>query len=71
MGGEFRLPAEITMTKETIPGGWAYTMKNGRPATQGTCSTCGTKITVIGGGTTPRRRLVRGRVQIPTGRGSP
>lgn len=24
VGGEFRLPAEITMTKETIPGGWAY-----------------------------------------------
>ncbi len=25
------------------------TLKNGRPAMQGTCSVCGTKITVIGG----------------------
>lgn len=25
------------------------TMKNGKPATQGTCPTCGTKITRIGG----------------------
>ena len=26
------------------------TMKNGRPATQGTCPTCGTKMFKIGGG---------------------
>ena len=25
------------------------TMKNGKPAMQGTCAVCGTKITVIGG----------------------
>ena len=28
------------------------TMKNGRPATQGICSTCGTKMFKIGGGST-------------------
>lgn len=26
------------------------TLKNGRPATQGTCPECGTKVTRIGGG---------------------
>jgi RNase P subunit RPR2 len=26
------------------------TMKNGKPATQGTCPTCGTKMFKIGGG---------------------
>lgn len=39
--------------KRPIGNPQTITMKNGRPATQGTCSTCGTKITVIGGGTTP------------------
>ena len=28
------------------------TMKNGRPATEGTCPNCGTKIFKIGGGAT-------------------
>ena len=38
-------------TKREIKGASSVTLKNGRPATQGTCPVCGTKITVIGKGT--------------------
>jgi hypothetical protein len=30
------------------------TLKNGRAATQGTCATCGTKVTVMGGAKTAK-----------------
>jgi ribosomal protein S27E len=33
-----------------IKGAKQITMKNGRPATEGTCPVCGTKIFKIGGG---------------------
>ncbi len=39
--------------KRPITDPQPMTMKNGRAATQGTCSTCGTKIFVIGGGAAP------------------
>lgn len=35
--------------KRDIQDPQEVTLKNGRPATQGTCPVCGTKITVIGG----------------------
>ena len=35
-------------TRRDIQGAKAITMKNGRPATQGTCPTCGTKMFRIG-----------------------
>ena len=35
-------------TKREMKDVKEITMKNGKPATQGVCSTCGTKITVIG-----------------------
>ncbi|MGH7922270.1 MAG: DUF5679 domain-containing protein [Candidatus Dormibacteraceae bacterium] len=35
-------------TKREIKGPEAITMKNGKPATQGTCPVCGTKIFKIG-----------------------
>jgi len=31
-------------TKKTMKGTKSVTLKNGRPATQGVCSTCGTKM---------------------------
>ena len=34
--------------KKEIQNAKAVTMKNGRPATEGTCPTCGTKIYKIG-----------------------
>jgi len=34
--------------KKEMKGARAITMKNGRPATQGTCPTCGTKMFRIG-----------------------
>lgn len=34
--------------KKEIQGAKEITMKNGRPATQGTCADCGTKIFRIG-----------------------
>lgn len=36
--------------KRDIQGERQITMKNGRPATTGTCGTCGTKMFRIGGG---------------------
>jgi uncharacterized protein DUF5679 len=36
--------------KREIKGERQITMKNGRPATTGTCSVCGTKMFKIGGG---------------------
>ncbi len=35
-------------TKREIANPEAVTLKNGRPATQGTCPTCGTKVFRIG-----------------------
>lgn len=35
-------------TKREIKSATKVTLKNGRPATQGTCPVCGTKITKIG-----------------------
>jgi RNase P subunit RPR2 len=37
-------------TKREMKNAASVTLKNGRPATQGTCPVCGTKITVIGKG---------------------
>ncbi|MCZ6614651.1 MAG: DUF5679 domain-containing protein [Chloroflexi bacterium] len=37
-------------TKREIRNPANVTLKNGRPATQGTCSTCGTKVFRIGRG---------------------
>ena len=36
--------------KKTIKDAKQVTMKNGRPATQGTCPECGTKMFKIGAG---------------------
>ncbi len=36
--------------KRLMKGESQVTMKNGRPATKGTCSVCGTKMFKIGGG---------------------
>lgn len=36
-------------TKREMNGSTAITMKNGRPAAQGICGTCGTKLFRIGG----------------------
>ncbi|MEK7248442.1 MAG: DUF5679 domain-containing protein [Chloroflexota bacterium] len=35
-------------TKREMSNATKVTLKNGRPATQGTCPVCGTKITRIG-----------------------
>ncbi|KTB47597.1 MULTISPECIES: DUF5679 domain-containing protein [Dehalogenimonas] len=35
-------------TKRVMKGAKAITMKNGRPATQGVCPVCGTKMFKIG-----------------------
>ncbi len=35
-------------TKREIKNAAKVTLKNGRPATQGTCPVCGTKLTRIG-----------------------
>ena len=37
-------------TQREIQDARQITMKNGRPATEGTCPVCGTKIFKIGGG---------------------
>ncbi len=37
-------------TKREMKNASSVTLKNGRPATQGACPVCGTKITVIGKG---------------------
>lgn len=36
-------------SKQEMKDPHEITMKNGKPATQGTCGVCGTKMTVIGG----------------------
>jgi hypothetical protein len=35
--------------KRDLKDAQAVTLKNGRAATQGTCASCGTKVTVMGG----------------------
>jgi len=37
-------------TRREIKGAKSVTMKNGKPATEGTCPTCGTKMFKIGAG---------------------
>ena len=36
--------------KRDVKDAQPVTLKNGRAATQGACSVCGTKITILGGG---------------------
>ena len=46
-------------TKREMKGATQVTLKNGRPASQGTCPVCGTKITVIGkSGKEYRKRII-------------
>ena len=42
------MDASILRTKREIKDPKSITMKNGNPATQGTCPTCGTKMFRIG-----------------------
>ena len=44
--------------KRQIKGETQVIMKNGRPATRGTCSVCGTKMFKIGGG--PSKPIKKG-----------
>ncbi len=44
--------------KRQIKGEQQVIMKNGRPATRGTCSVCGTKMFKIGGG--PSKAVKKG-----------
>ena len=44
--------------KRQMKGETQVTMKNGRPATRGTCSVCGTKMFKIGGG--PSKSIKKG-----------
>ena len=45
--------------KREISNATQVTLKNGRPATQGTCPTCGTKVLLIGKGLTRKFNLVQ------------
>jgi hypothetical protein len=45
--------------KREISNPEAVTLKNGRPATQGTCPTCGTKVFRIGKGSRRHRIATR------------
>ena len=47
--------------KRQIKGETQVIMKNGRPATRGTCSVCGTKMFKIGGG--PSKPIKKGMVK--------
>jgi hypothetical protein len=42
-------------TTRTMKNPTQVTMKNGRPATQGTCPVCGTKMFKIGSGAAAKR----------------
>jgi RNase P subunit RPR2 len=44
-------------TKRTMKDDRKITMKNGKPATQGTCPVCGTKMFKIGGRASARRPI--------------
>jgi hypothetical protein len=47
--------------KRQIKGEQQVIMKNGRPATKGTCSVCGTKMFKIGGG--PSKAVKKGKAK--------
>lgn len=47
--------------KRLMKGESQVTMKNGRPATKGTCSVCGTKMFKIGGG--PSKSVKKGKAK--------
>jgi Domain of unknown function (DUF5679) len=47
--------------KRQIKGEQQVIMKNGRPATKGTCSVCGTKMFKIGGG--PSKVVKKGKAK--------
>ena len=47
--------------KRQMKGESQVTMKNGRPATKGTCSVCGTKMFRIGGG--PSKAVKKGKTK--------
>jgi hypothetical protein len=47
--------------KRPIKGEQQVIMKNGRPATKGTCSVCGTKMFKIGGG--PSKAVTKGKAK--------
>lgn len=47
--------------KRQMKGESQVTMKNGRPATKGTCSVCGTKMFKIGGG--PSKSVKKGKAK--------
>jgi len=46
--------------KRAMKGEQQVVMKNGRPATKGTCSVCGTKMFKIGGGPS---KMVKGKAK--------
>ena len=47
--------------KRQMKGETQVIMKNGRPATRGTCSVCGTKMFKIGGG--PSKSITKGKTK--------
>jgi len=47
--------------KRAMKGEQQVVMKNGRPATKGTCSVCGTKMFKIGGG--PSKTVNKGKAK--------
>jgi len=47
-GGHMQVYCMKCKAKKEIKDAKAITMKNGKPATQGVCSTCGTKVFRIG-----------------------
>ena len=47
--------------KRAMKGEQQVVMKNGRPATKGTCSVCGTKMFKIGGG--PSKTVKKGKAK--------
>ena len=50
--------------KRQMKGETQVIMKNGRPATRGTCSVCGTKMFKIGGG--PSKSITKGKTKAKT-----
>ena len=52
-------------TKRQMNNEKPVTMKNGRTAISGECSTCGTKMFKIGGGTSPTTRKAKMAVKHP------
>ena len=52
-------------TKRQMNNEKPVTMKNGRTAISGECSTCGTKMFKIGGGTSPTTRKTKMAVKHP------